>query len=201
MATGPSVRRQIHLHLVHNRVQTGSPLDEPSRFSLQDVKGEVHPGLTQPGEARSFEFMPRGQRAGFVFRRAAVEMVDAKVLVDGGGHEACDRRRSRSRRPQRRPPCWVHADAANAWTGPARRLLVSGWRPRHTARRGSPAKPAAVCCRTPRKRRGRPDRVLPRAFQPVPTSASHLGKCLSVRLKESFSCPCPYDRERAARRP
>jgi hypothetical protein len=57
MATGPSAKRQIHVRLIHNGVQPGTPLDEPLRFGLQDAKGEVHPGLTQPGEARNFDLI------------------------------------------------------------------------------------------------------------------------------------------------
>ena len=38
-------------------MQPGTPLDEPLRFGLQDAKGEVHPGLTQPGEARNFDLI------------------------------------------------------------------------------------------------------------------------------------------------
>ena len=57
MAKGPPAKRQINLRLVHNGVHPGSPLDEPLRFGLQDSKGEVHPGITQPGEARNFDLI------------------------------------------------------------------------------------------------------------------------------------------------
>jgi hypothetical protein len=55
MATDPSAKRLINLRLIHNGVQPGTPLDELLRFGLQDVTGEVHPGITQPGEPRNFD--------------------------------------------------------------------------------------------------------------------------------------------------
>jgi hypothetical protein len=57
MAKGPSAKRQINLRLVHDGVQPGTPLDQSLRFGLQDSKGEVHPGITRPGEARSFDLI------------------------------------------------------------------------------------------------------------------------------------------------
>jgi hypothetical protein len=57
MATRPSAKRQIHVRLIHNGMQPGTPLDEPLLFGLQDAKGHVHPGLTQPGEARNFDLI------------------------------------------------------------------------------------------------------------------------------------------------
>jgi hypothetical protein len=38
-------------------VEPGTPLHEPLRFGLQDSKAEVHPGITQPGEARNFDLI------------------------------------------------------------------------------------------------------------------------------------------------
>jgi hypothetical protein len=55
MATGPAAKRQINLRLIHDGVQPGAPLDEPLRFGLQDSKGDVHPGITHPGEPRNFD--------------------------------------------------------------------------------------------------------------------------------------------------
>jgi hypothetical protein len=57
MTLGAPVKRQVHLRLIHNGVQPGTPLAETLRFGLQDAKGEVHPGLTQPGEARNFDLI------------------------------------------------------------------------------------------------------------------------------------------------
>jgi hypothetical protein len=48
-------KRQINIRLIHDGVQPGVPLDEPMRFGLQDTKGEVHPGFTEPGDARPFD--------------------------------------------------------------------------------------------------------------------------------------------------
>jgi hypothetical protein len=55
MVTDASAKRQINVRLIHNGMQPGTPLDEKFRFGLQDSKGEVHPGITQPGEARNFD--------------------------------------------------------------------------------------------------------------------------------------------------
>ena len=57
MATNPAVKRQIHLRLIHDGAQPGSPLDEPLRFGLQDAKGDVHPGLIPPGAPRNFDLV------------------------------------------------------------------------------------------------------------------------------------------------
>jgi hypothetical protein len=57
MGQKPSVKRQIHLRLIHDGVQPGTPLDEPLRFGLQDGKGEVHPGLTKPGKPQNFDLV------------------------------------------------------------------------------------------------------------------------------------------------
>ena len=57
MARRAPAKRQVHLRLIHNGVQPGTPLPETLRFGLQDAQGEVHPGLTQPGEARNFDFV------------------------------------------------------------------------------------------------------------------------------------------------
>jgi hypothetical protein len=57
MSVSPSAKRKVHLRLIHNGMQPGTPLDETLRFGLQDAKGEVHPGLTQPGEARNFDLI------------------------------------------------------------------------------------------------------------------------------------------------
>jgi hypothetical protein len=57
MGTDRSVKRQIHLRVIHNGVQPGTPLDEPLRFGLQDGKGEVHSGLTQPGKPQNFDIV------------------------------------------------------------------------------------------------------------------------------------------------
>jgi hypothetical protein len=43
------------LRLVHDGAQPGPALPEPLRFGLQDTKGEVHPGLTDPGPPRNFD--------------------------------------------------------------------------------------------------------------------------------------------------
>jgi hypothetical protein len=48
-------KRQIAIRLIHDGVQPGTPLDEPMRFGVQDTKGGVHPGLTEPGDARPFD--------------------------------------------------------------------------------------------------------------------------------------------------
>jgi hypothetical protein len=48
-------KRQINVRLIHDGIQPGTPLDEPMRFGLQDGKGEVHPGLSEPGDARPFD--------------------------------------------------------------------------------------------------------------------------------------------------
>jgi hypothetical protein len=55
MATTPSLKRQIHLRLIHDGVQPGTPLNEPLRFGLQDAKGDVHAGSGQPGEPLDFD--------------------------------------------------------------------------------------------------------------------------------------------------
>ncbi len=49
--------RQVRLRLIHDGVQPGTPLAEPLRFGLQDVKGNVHPGLEAPGAPRAFDFV------------------------------------------------------------------------------------------------------------------------------------------------
>jgi hypothetical protein len=48
-------KRQIAVRLIHDGVQPGIPLEEPMRFGVQDTKGGVHPGLTEPGDARPFD--------------------------------------------------------------------------------------------------------------------------------------------------
>ena len=57
MGNERSGKRQIHLRLIHNGVQPGTPLDEPLLFGLQDGKGEVHPGLTKPGKPQDFDLL------------------------------------------------------------------------------------------------------------------------------------------------
>jgi hypothetical protein len=49
------LKGQINVRLIHDGVQPGTPLDEPMRFGAQDTKGGVHPGLTEPGDARPFD--------------------------------------------------------------------------------------------------------------------------------------------------
>ncbi len=49
-------KREIVLHVVHDGVQPGGPLDEVLRFGLQDAKGEVHPGVAGPEGVRHFAF-------------------------------------------------------------------------------------------------------------------------------------------------
>jgi hypothetical protein len=55
MAVGPLAGRQIVVRLVHDGVQPGIPLDEPMKFGLQDVKGEVHAGTAGPDGARNLD--------------------------------------------------------------------------------------------------------------------------------------------------
>lgn len=64
MVRAPTTKRLINVRLVHNGVQPGAPLDEPLRFGLQDSKGDVHPGITQPGEARNFDLTLEVTEAG-----------------------------------------------------------------------------------------------------------------------------------------
>jgi hypothetical protein len=52
-----SERRRVHIHLIHDGVQPGKPLEEPLRFGLQDSKGEVSPGRVQSGKVQTFDFV------------------------------------------------------------------------------------------------------------------------------------------------
>jgi hypothetical protein len=73
MATDPSAKRRIDIRLVHNGVPPGTPLEERFRFGLQDAKGEVHPGITQPGTVRNLDLaleVTEGEAGQPVFRGA-----------------------------------------------------------------------------------------------------------------------------------
>jgi hypothetical protein len=55
MGTSQPAKRRVHIRLIHNGVQPGTLLDEPLQFGLQDTKGEVHPGLSQPGKPQNLD--------------------------------------------------------------------------------------------------------------------------------------------------
>jgi hypothetical protein len=57
VAANASERRSVHIHLIHDGVQPGKPLEEPLRFGLQDSKGEVSPGRVQSGKVQTFDFV------------------------------------------------------------------------------------------------------------------------------------------------
>ena len=55
MATRPSQKRQMHLRLIHDGAQPGTPLDEPLQFGLQDSNADVHPGTAVASGTRRFD--------------------------------------------------------------------------------------------------------------------------------------------------
>src|SRR6516164_10730716 len=87
MATDPSAKRRINVRLIQNGVQPGTPLEERFRFGLQDAKGEVHPGITQPGEARNFDLaleVTEGGAGQAVFRGAFAHGLPASRFLYPG---------------------------------------------------------------------------------------------------------------------
>ncbi len=49
MAARDKTTRQIRLRLIHDGTEPGTPLGERLRFGVQDTKGEVEPGSSEPG--------------------------------------------------------------------------------------------------------------------------------------------------------
>lgn len=45
----------MHLRLIHDGAQPGTPLDEPLQFGLQDSNGDVHPGTPVASGTRRFD--------------------------------------------------------------------------------------------------------------------------------------------------